>query len=58
MGTSSAVRVQLVEALTGLIESTGASVFTGFPMVNKLVELRLMGRQHPGVAGGAGQRRE
>jgi len=41
------------EAMTGIltdrIEATGDSVFSGYPFVNKLVELRLMGRQHSGM---------
>jgi hypothetical protein len=32
------------------IEAIGASVFPGYPSVNKVVEPRLIGRQHPGTS--------
>ena len=44
------VRISLVNRLSGLIEATGASVFAGFPVANKIIELRLMGRHHPGMS--------
>lgn len=51
VATEAAVRNRLVSELTTLIESTGSPVFAGFPMANKIVELRLTGRQHPGMRG-------
>ncbi len=45
-----AIREDLIDALTGQIEATGAEPFFGFPMVNKIVELWLMGRHHPGMS--------
>ena len=47
--TELADRTALITMLTGRIEATGASVFPG-PFVNKVVELRLIGRQHPGTS--------
>jgi hypothetical protein len=36
--------------VTGLIEATGLKeLFSGFPVTNKVVELRLIGRRHHGV---------
>ena len=49
-GTDAATRNELSGTLTDLIQATGAEVFSGFPMGNKIVELRLMGRQHPGMS--------
>jgi hypothetical protein len=46
--TQEATRAELEAALKTLIESAGRPAFPGFPMVNKIVELRLMGRRHPG----------
>jgi hypothetical protein len=40
----------MITAIKTRIEATGASVFSGYPYVNKLVELRLIGRQHPGMS--------
>jgi hypothetical protein len=39
-------RTALAAMLTGRIEATGGTVFPGYPLVNKVVELRLIGRQH------------
>lgn len=44
--TDEADRTALIATLTARIEATGP-VFQGYPFVNKLVELRLIGRQHP-----------
>jgi hypothetical protein len=44
--TTSPVRAELADALTSLIEATGTKVFSGFPVVNKIVELRLIGQRH------------
>jgi len=47
--TPPAIRTDLMTELTRLIEAEGEQVFAGFPMVNKVVELRLIGRrQSPG----------
>jgi hypothetical protein len=46
--TSPATRADLSRELTRLIEASGKPVFSGFPMTNKIVELLLMGRHHPG----------
>jgi hypothetical protein len=48
--TEPADRTALITMLTGRTEATGASVFSGYPFVNKVVELRLIGRQHPGTS--------
>jgi hypothetical protein len=45
--TSVEARERLTATLTSQIEATGQRVFMGFPMVNKIVELRLIGRRHP-----------
>jgi hypothetical protein len=45
--TESATRTELIDALTALIEQTGQQVSAGFPMTNKIVELRLIGRHNP-----------
>ena len=42
--TAPAARTDLITELTRLIEAEGGQVFAGFPMVNKIVELRLIGR--------------
>ena len=42
--TAPADRKDLITELTRLIEAEGGQVFAGFPMVNKIVELRLIGR--------------
>jgi len=47
--TQPATQAELEAALRTLIESAGRPAFPGFPMVNKIVELRLMGRRHPGA---------
>ena len=39
----------MIMAITDRVERTGASVFSGYPYVTKLVELRLIGRQHPSM---------
>ena len=44
--TNSVARAELVTELTRLVEATGQQVFSGFPMTNKIVELRLIGRHH------------
>jgi hypothetical protein len=43
-------KVAMITAITTRIVATGASMFSGYPYVNKLVELRLIGRQHPGMS--------
>jgi hypothetical protein len=40
-------RAALIAAMTEAVESTGLKLNPEFPMVNKIVELRLIGRQHP-----------
>jgi hypothetical protein len=45
-----ATQAELVAEPTRLIQATGGRVFSGFPMINKIVELRLIGRKHPGMA--------
>ncbi len=45
--TPEEVRAALAAELQQQIEATGASMFEGFPIANKLVELRLIGRRHP-----------
>jgi hypothetical protein len=47
--TDKADRSAMITAITERVESTGASVFSGYPYVTKLVELRLIGRQHPRI---------
>ena len=47
--TEPADRTALVATLTERIEATGATVFPRYPFVNKVVELRLIGRQNPGT---------
>jgi hypothetical protein len=42
--TTPAVRIDLITELTHLVEAEGEQIFAGFPMVNKIVELRLIGR--------------
>ena len=42
--TGTATRADLARELTRLMEETGEPVFSGFPMTNKIVELRLMGQ--------------
>jgi hypothetical protein len=48
--TEPADRTATITGLTRRIEKTGGSVFRGYPLVNKVVELRLIGRQHPGMS--------
>ncbi|WAC92241.1 hypothetical protein [Mycobacterium sp. Aquia_213] len=45
--TNEADRSAMIMAITDRIEKTGATVFSGYPYATKLVELRLIGRQHP-----------
>jgi len=40
-------RAALIAAMTEAVASAGAKPDAEFPMVNKIVELRLIGRQHP-----------
>jgi len=47
--TPTDARTELAAELGRQIEATGAPVFGGFPMVNKVVELRLIGRRHPSI---------
>jgi hypothetical protein len=42
--TAPDARTDLITELTRLVEAEGERVFAGFPMVNKIVELRLIGR--------------
>jgi hypothetical protein len=51
LATPPEVQHDLVAALTKRIEETGATVVPGFPMANKIVELRLMGRRYPRLDG-------
>jgi hypothetical protein len=45
--TPDETRATLMAAITDAVESAGAELNPEFPMVNKIVELRLIGRQHP-----------
>jgi len=45
--TADADRSAMITTITDRISATGASVYSGYPFVNKLVEIRLIGRQHP-----------
>jgi len=45
--TDAGTRDVLVAELTQVIETAGRPLFPGFPLVNKVVELRLIGRNHP-----------
>jgi len=40
-------RCALIDHMSSAVEAAGAPVVPEFPMVNKIVELRLIGRQHP-----------
>jgi hypothetical protein len=40
-------RATLIATMTEAVESAGAELNPEFPLVNKIVELRLIGRQHP-----------
>jgi hypothetical protein len=40
-------RTALIAAMTEAVEIAGAKLSPEFPLVNKIVELRLIGRQHP-----------
>jgi hypothetical protein len=40
-------RAVLIAVMTDAVESAGAKLNPEFPLVNKTVELRLIGRQHP-----------
>jgi hypothetical protein len=44
--TDSAARAALITELTQAVEIPGRVLFHGFPLVNKIVELRLIGRNH------------
>jgi predicted DNA-binding protein len=43
--TAPVTRTDLTKELTRLVEAEGEQLFSGFPMVNKIVELRLIGRR-------------
>lgn len=45
--TNPTTQDKLIAELTRLIEEIGRPVFHGFPMINKIIELRLIGRYHP-----------
>lgn len=45
--TDGCTRDQLIAELTCTIEEEGRPLFAGFPLINKIVELRLMGRRNP-----------
>jgi hypothetical protein len=47
VSTPDDTRAPLIAAMTEAVESAGAKVNAEFPMVNKIVELRLIGGQHP-----------
>jgi hypothetical protein len=40
-------RAELLAAMTEAVETSGGTLNAKFPLVNKIVELRLIGRQHP-----------
>jgi hypothetical protein len=40
-------RAALIATMTEAVESAGTKLNPEFPMVNKIVELQLIGRQHP-----------
>lgn len=44
--TDTATRHALIAELTIVIETEGRAVYAGFPLINKIVELRLIGRHH------------
>jgi hypothetical protein len=44
--TGEAIRAELRAELTRLIEANGQPLFAEFPMINKIVEFRLIGRRH------------
>lgn len=44
--TDAAARDALIAELTQAIETRGRALSPGFPLVNKIVELRLIGRHH------------
>jgi hypothetical protein len=50
--TTSTTRTDLITELTRLIQAEGEQIFAGFPTVNKIVELRLIGK-HQCVTGRA-----
>ena len=50
--TGTAIRNDLITELTRLVEAGGEQVFAGFPMVNKIVELRLIGRRQSATGTG------
>jgi hypothetical protein len=45
--THISIRGALTAELTHVIEGSGRPIYAGFPTINKIVELRLMGRRHP-----------
>jgi len=45
--TAADSRADLIAAMTEAVEGRGARLNPEFPMVNKVVELRLIGSQHP-----------
>jgi len=47
--TAPAARTDLITELTRLVEAEGGQMFAGFPMINKIVELRLIGRNQRGT---------
>jgi predicted DNA-binding protein len=47
--TAAAARTDLITELTHLVEAEGEQLFAGFPIVNKIVELRLIGRRQHGT---------
>jgi len=47
--TDPEVQEELVSVLRKLIESASSVVFTAYPMINKIVELRLIGQNHQGL---------
>lgn len=40
-------RTALIATMTEAVEIAGANINPEFPMLNKIIELRLIGRQHP-----------
>ena len=45
--TPDETRASLIAAMSEAVECSGTKTNPEFPMVNKIVELRLIGRRHP-----------
>jgi hypothetical protein len=46
--TGPAARTALIAEITQAVEAPGQVLFPGFPLVNKIIELRIIGRNHAG----------